>query len=144
VSPPATISAIDAGWDKVAVNDEAPAAASRVDQDFELVAAPPPPDAETFEPTELSAAPLAAEAPGFVLPPDVVERVEPAPTPPRPPPATRAPEQAPPRFLPRQSDVNELLASFSASAERTERELCRDLKRIAGFDPTPPPPGTQS
>ena len=47
---------------------------------------------------------------------------------------------APPPFKPRQSDVSELLAGFVVAEERSEPDLRRDLRRIAGLDPTPMPP----
>jgi hypothetical protein len=52
---------------------------------------------------------------------------EPAPLAPAEPPRTR-------------SRADELLSRFIASESRTEGELARDLKRMAGLDPTPAPP----
>ena len=49
-------------------------------------------------------------------------------------------EYAPPRYAPRKSDVSELLSGFGVAAVRTERELCSDLKALAGVDETAPPP----
>ncbi len=70
---------------------------------------------------------------------------EPAPPPPEPTPPPRVPgveqvESAPPRFAPRRSDVSELLAAFAVAETRSDNELRGDLKRIAGLEPTPPPP----
>lgn len=60
-------------------------------------------------------------------------------TPPEP--APDEPER--PRFGPRRSDVSELLAGFRVQDARSEREVRRDLKRIAELGPTlsdtPPP-----
>jgi len=68
---------------------------------------------------------------------------EPEPTPPPRVPGEK-PAPAPARFAPRQSDVSELLDSFSVAGTRSESELRGDLKRIAGLEPTPPPPGASS
>jgi hypothetical protein len=67
--------------------------------------------------------------------PEPPEAFEPAGTP-------EPPEPAPPRFAPRRSDVSELLRGFAVTEARTDRELCRDLKALAGVDLTPPPPGS--
>jgi hypothetical protein len=68
--------------------------------------------------------------------------VQTAGAPPGPSRETAAPEPAP-RFAPRRSDVSELLASFRVDGTRSERDVCRDLKRIADVGPTlsdtPPP-----
>jgi hypothetical protein len=44
------------------------------------------------------------------------------------------------RYAPRKSDLTELLAGFTVAGSRTDRELARDLKRMAGIEPTAPPP----
>lgn len=49
-------------------------------------------------------------------------------------------DYAPPRYAPRQSDVEELLSGFGVAQLRTERELCSDLKALAGVERTAPPP----
>jgi hypothetical protein len=75
--------------------------------------------------------------------PDYAERGwTPAPEPISPPVATTPeppPQPAPSRFPPRRSDVSELLRGFAVTEVRTERELCRDLKLLAGVDLTPLP-----
>jgi hypothetical protein len=67
-----------------------------------------------------------------------------APEPPQPAeveqPSEPAPEPESPRFAPRRSDVSELLRGFAVTEARSDRELCRDLKALAGVDLTPPPP----
>ncbi|MCC6900523.1 MAG: hypothetical protein IT377_16205 [Polyangiaceae bacterium] len=49
-------------------------------------------------------------------------------------------EYAPPRYAPKKSDVSELLSGFGVAAVRTDREVCSDLKALAGVDQTAPPP----
>jgi len=49
------------------------------------------------------------------------------------------PAPAPSRFPPRRSDVSELLRGFAVTEARSDRELCRDLKLLAGVDLTPLP-----
>jgi hypothetical protein len=81
-------------------------------------------------------------------PPPCEPEPTPAPCEPEPTPPPRVPGEkpapAPARFAPRQSDVSELLDSFSVAGTRSESELRGDLKRIAGLEPTPPPAGTSS
>ena len=47
---------------------------------------------------------------------------------------------APPRYAPKKSSLDELLSGFSVADMRSERELCGDLKALAGVDGTAPPP----
>jgi hypothetical protein len=47
---------------------------------------------------------------------------------------------APPRYAPRRSDVEQLVAAFEVSPAPEPRALCDDLKQIAGVDRTQPPP----
>jgi hypothetical protein len=49
-------------------------------------------------------------------------------------------EHAPPRYAPRKSDLRDLLAGFGVASVKTERELCSDLKALAGVEQTAPPP----
>jgi hypothetical protein len=51
--------------------------------------------------------------------------------------------QAPPRYAPRKSDVDQLLSGFSVASEGSDRELCGDLKALAGVDATRPPPDVE-
>jgi hypothetical protein len=60
--------------------------------------------------------------------------------PPAPPPDPAALWRAPRVFDPVESDVDELLGSFSVSAGRSHPDLCRYLTEIAGLDRTPLPP----
>jgi hypothetical protein len=53
--------------------------------------------------------------------------------------AEPTPEPAQPRFAPRRSDVSELLRGFAVTEARSDHELCRDLKALAGVDLTPLP-----
>jgi hypothetical protein len=48
-------------------------------------------------------------------------------------------EPAPPRFEPRQSDVQELLRSFSVADAEPTRHVMRGLTELAGLSRTPPP-----
>jgi hypothetical protein len=41
-------------------------------------------------------------------------------------------------------DIDTLLKTFEVSDEKADGEVARDLKRMAGLDPTPPPPGSQT
>ncbi len=52
-------------------------------------------------------------------------------------------DYAPPRYAPRKSDVEELLSGFGVAQLKTERELCSDLKALAGVDQTAPPPAVE-
>ncbi|MBK7586654.1 MAG: hypothetical protein IPI67_41520 [Myxococcales bacterium] len=56
--------------------------------------------------------------------------------PPRPP----RHEYAPPRYAPRRSDIDELLSGFGVAGRMSDRELCSDLKTLAGVDATARPP----
>ncbi len=61
---------------------------------------------------------------------------DPQPLPARPPSTRpRAPEYS-------AADVDSLLADFARSSQRPDQAIARDLKAMAGLDPTPPPPGT--
>ena len=73
-----------------------------------------------------------------------VEVIEPAAaSPERPPEATTA--RPPPRGLEHSAaDVDSLLAEFARASQRPDQLVARDLKAMAGLDPTPPPPGTAS
>ncbi|MCA9597156.1 MAG: hypothetical protein KC776_27775 [Myxococcales bacterium] len=51
---------------------------------------------------------------------------------------------APPRYAPRQSDVSDLLRDFGVASVGDDRELCRDLKLLAGMDATGAPPSVES
>jgi hypothetical protein len=51
---------------------------------------------------------------------------------------------APPRYAPRRSDVEALVASFEVSPAAEPRALCADLKQLAGVDRTQAPPGVTS
>ncbi len=104
--------AVDAGWSS---------AVAAVD-------APEPEPAACAGPDAGRAAP--ATPPGA---PPVVEDDAPAPAVPR----VFAP--AAPRFAPRRSDVSELLAGFVPADTDGDRDLCRDLKALAGMSATPPP-----
>jgi hypothetical protein len=86
--------------------------------------------------------PQEAAVPAAALAPTPAQAAEPpqAPEPERP--SEPTPEPAPPRFAPRKSDVSDLLRGFAVTEARSERELCRDLKALAGVDLTPPPPGS--
>jgi hypothetical protein len=81
--------------------------------------------------------PEPAQAPPAEAPPDpqpvadLVSTGAPSPEP--------TPEPAQPRFAPRRSDVSELLRGFAVTEARSDRELCRDLKALAGVDMTPLP-----
>jgi hypothetical protein len=57
-----------------------------------------------------------------------------------PPPRPRVFVPAPPRYEPRQSDVDELLSNFAVSDPQDKRALCADLKQLAGVDRTELPP----
>jgi hypothetical protein len=45
-----------------------------------------------------------------------------------------------PRYAPKKSSIDDLLADFSVAGARSERELCGDLKALAGVEATAPPP----
>src|ERR1700722_8255184 len=62
----------------------------------------------------------------------------PGPLPPARPPSTRP---RPPAYS--ASDVDSLLADFARSSQRPDQAVARDLKAMAGLDPTPPPPSVQ-
>ncbi len=47
---------------------------------------------------------------------------------------------APSRYAPRKSDVSDLVSGFAVGEGKTDREVCRDLKLLAGIDATSPPP----
>lgn len=47
---------------------------------------------------------------------------------------------AAPRYAPRRSDVSELLEGFGVGAGTSDRDVCRDLKLLAGIENTSPPP----
>lgn len=47
---------------------------------------------------------------------------------------------AAPRYAPRRSDVSELLSGFGVGANSSDRDICRDLKLLAGIENTSPPP----
>jgi len=49
-------------------------------------------------------------------------------------------DYAPPRYAPRKSDIEDLLSGFGVADAKSERELCSDLKALAGVDQTAPPP----
>ena len=77
--------------------------------------------------------------------PEVMKSATPRPRPvePRPPPSPPPkPDVARPSSRPPPSaDVDNLLAQFEVSSQRTDRAVARDLKAMVGLDPTPPPPG---
>ncbi|MCC6662291.1 MAG: hypothetical protein IT375_01045 [Polyangiaceae bacterium] len=102
--------------------------------DHELVYADaaPTPSPMLATPSPMLATPSPVPAPS--APRDVLSRL--ADRPERP----ARHEYAPPRYAPRKSDVSELLSGFGVAAVRTERELCSDLKALAGVDETAPPP----
>ena len=58
----------------------------------------------------------------------------------------RAPfsSEAPPSIPERQSDVADLVARFAVTENESGSELGRELKKMAGLEPTPPPPGALS
>ena len=92
------------------------------------------------EPGTAGEAPVACEAPQAPEPPpQAVEPEATAEPSPEPEPAPE-PEPTPPRFAPRRSDVSELLRGFAVTEARSDRELCRDLKALAGVDLTPAAP----
>jgi hypothetical protein len=47
---------------------------------------------------------------------------------------------AAPRYAPRRSDVSELLTSFGVGEGTSDRDVCRDLKLLAGIEQTSNPP----
>jgi hypothetical protein len=47
---------------------------------------------------------------------------------------------AAPRYAPRRSDVDELVSGFGIGEKHSDRDLCRDLKLLAGIEATSPPP----
>jgi hypothetical protein len=56
-----------------------------------------------------------------------------------------SPTSRPPRSGPNSADdVDSLLAQFSRASQRPDQAVARDLKAMAGLDPTPPPPRSQS
>lgn len=61
-----------------------------------------------------------------------------------PPPRPRVFVPAPPRYEPKQSDVDQLLESFSVSQADDRRALCADLKKLAGVDRTELPPAVST
>jgi hypothetical protein len=88
------------------------------------------PSARGAEPARPAPAPL-----------EVIEAAAPAPAPERPHEATTArPPPRPPEHS--AADVDSLLAEFSRASQRPDQAVARDLKAMAGLDPTPPPPGT--
>jgi hypothetical protein len=70
----------------------------------------------------------------------------PLPVPSAPPaPSPAFPTSRPPRSGPYSADdVDSLLAQFSRASERPDQAVARDLKAMAGLDPTPPPARTFS
>jgi hypothetical protein len=60
------------------------------------------------------------------------------------PPRPRVFVPAPPRYEPKQSNVDELLESFSVSEADDRRALCADLKQLAGVDRTELPPAVST
>jgi hypothetical protein len=97
--------------------------------DYAEVGWTPAPEQEP-EPAQAS---LAQESPEPV-PQPVADPVSAAALSPEP-----TPEPAQPRFASRRSDVSELLRGFAVTEARSDRELCRDLKALAGVDLTPLP-----
>jgi len=95
--------------------------------DYAEVGWTPAPEPEPSEPEELAPASVASEPP----PAEIASASAALPEP--------TPDPAPPRFAPRRSDVSELLRGFAVTEARSDRELCRDLKALAGVDLTPPP-----
>jgi hypothetical protein len=66
---------------------------------------------------------------------DLIEESKPdAQLPSEPAPSSRRPGR------PSEADVDSLLEQFSRGSERPDRLVARDLKAMAGLDPTPPPP----
>jgi hypothetical protein len=64
---------------------------------------------------------------------------------PQPPPASVSPTSGPPSSGPNSADdVDSLLAQFSRASQRPDQVVARDLKAMAGLDPTPPPPRSLS
>lgn len=101
------------------------------------VAPPVPPPAPTRAPAVPSAP---AGRPAAPLPPPAPARAKPA--------AAKAPPAKPgdpkPETLFGGDEVDSLLASFEVSSTTGEKQMARDLKAIAGLDPTPPPPNAQT
>jgi hypothetical protein len=67
------------------------------------------------------------EEPSGAAPPPEEPRAEPAPS-----------SRRPPR--PSEADVDSLLEQFTRNSDRPDKLVARDLKAMAGLDPTPPPP----
>lgn len=95
---------------------------------------------EPDEDTEPLRVPVRAEsAPTEASPePPKVEAEESAPSP-EPPRVESQPPKAAPSSPPK-SRADELLARFSGSVAQSEQEIARELKAMAGLEPTPPPP----
>jgi hypothetical protein len=92
------------------------------------------------EPGTAGEAPPACEAPQAPEPPPQAPEPPPQAVEPATPELAPEPDPAPPRFAPRKSDVSELLRGFAVTEARSDRELCRDLKTLAGVDLTPAAP----
>lgn len=121
----------DIEWIELDPSDDAPPA--RAAEPFDVApSADPPGVAASWRPSVVvaSGAKTANTRPG---PPTG----EPEPTPPS---GVESVEESPIRFGSRRSDISQLLASFAVAETCTDRELRGDLKRMAGLDPTPPPP----
>lgn len=96
-----------------------------------VVEAPPTSEDETTDPAQLPPQAVAGEPRA-----EAGDAREPAPEPP-PMSQVRAPSSPPPAGKTR---ADELLARFSGTVAESEEDIARELKAIAGLDPTPPPP----
>ena len=115
----------------------------------------PPTEALTRDPGKVETTAPPAAAPRAPLPPPPMRGGSPVAAPPAPQrtgphekvgsglPAPVGPPGAPDKTLFKGDEVDSLLASFEV-AGGGEKEMSRDLKAIAGLDPTPPPPDAKT